>query len=89
MLQKQDKMQRIKKGIGTGDRWDMVRLENGIIGYISQNYVEELPDVEIEKISNVYIDATVDLGDIDIANNDRSAPYVLTIQGDMGDITVG
>ena len=50
MLQKQDKMQRIKKGIGTGDRWDMVRLENGIIGYISQNYVEELPDVEIEKI---------------------------------------
>ena len=43
-------MQRIKKGIGTGDRWDMVKLENGIIGYISQNYVEELPDVEIEKI---------------------------------------
>ena len=50
MVQKQDKMQRIKKGIGTGDRWDMVKLENGIIGYISQNYVEELPDVEIEKI---------------------------------------
>ena len=43
-------MQRIKKGVGTGDRWDMVRLENGIIGYISQNYVEEIPDVEIEKI---------------------------------------
>lgn len=50
MVQKEDRMQRIKKGIGTGDRWDMVRLENGIIGYISQNYVEELPDVEIEKI---------------------------------------
>ena len=50
MVQKQDRMQRIKKGIGTGDRWDMVRVENGIIGYISQNYVEELPDVEIEKI---------------------------------------
>ena len=43
-------MQRIKKGVGTGDRWDMVRLENGIIGHISQNYVEEIPDVEIEKI---------------------------------------
>ena len=43
-------MQRIKKGVGTGDRWDMVRLENGIIGYISQNYVEEIPDVKIEKI---------------------------------------
>lgn len=43
-------MQRIKKGVGTGDRWDMVRLKNGIIGYISQNYVEEIPDVQIEKI---------------------------------------
>ena len=50
MVQNADKMQRIKKGVGTGDRWDMVRLENGIIGYISQNYVEEIPDVEIEKI---------------------------------------
>ena len=43
-------MTRIKKGIGTGDRWDMVRLQNGIIGYISQNYVEEAPPVQIEKI---------------------------------------
>ena len=50
MVQNGDKMQRIKKGVGTGDRWDMVRLKNGIIGYISQNYVEEIPDVEIEKI---------------------------------------
>lgn len=51
-------MQRIKKGVGTGDRWDMVRLENGIIGYISQNYVEEIPDVEIEKIEVNLKDST-------------------------------
>ncbi len=51
-------MQRIKKGVGTGDRWDMVRLENGIIGYISQNYVEEIPDVEIEKIEVSLKDST-------------------------------
>lgn len=51
-------MQSIKKGIGTGDRWDMVRLENGIIGYISQNYVEEIPDVEIEKIEVSLKDST-------------------------------
>ena len=65
-----------------------VLLKNISIDYDSKIIVN-LGDVEIEKISNVYIDATVDLGDIDIANNDRSAPYVLTIQGDMGDITVG
>lgn len=65
-----------------------VLLKNISLDYDSKIIVN-LGDVEIEKISNVYIDATVDLGDIDIANNDRSAPYVLTIQGDMGDITVG
>ena len=50
MVQNGNQMTRIKKGIGTGDRWDMVRLQNGIIGYISQNYVEEAPPVQIEKI---------------------------------------
>ena len=44
-----DKMTRIKKGISNGERWDMVKLENGIIGYIYQNYVkeiEDMPDIE-------------------------------------------
>ena len=50
MVQNGNQMTRIKKGIGTGDRWDMVKLQNGIIGYISQNYVTEVPPVQIEKI---------------------------------------
>ncbi len=50
MVQNGNQMTRIKKGIGTGDRWDMVILSNGIIGYISQNYVTEVSPVEIEKI---------------------------------------
>ena len=50
MLQEGKQMTRIKKGIGTGNRWDMVRLSNGIIGYISQNYVTEVPPVQIENI---------------------------------------
>lgn len=50
MVQNGNQMTRIKKGIGTGDRWDMVKLSNGIIGYISQNYVTEVPPVQIEKI---------------------------------------
>ena len=50
MVQEGNQMTRIKKGIGTGDRWDMVRLSNGIIGYISQNYVTEVPPVQIENI---------------------------------------
>lgn len=57
-VNKQDKMTRIKKGIGSGERWDKVILENGIIGYIYQTYVEEFPSVQIENIS-ISIDNTI------------------------------
>lgn len=46
----QDKMTRIKKGKQSGDKWDKVTLENGIVGYIYQTYVTEVPPVKIEKI---------------------------------------
>ena len=42
-LNKQDKMTRIQKGINSGERWDKVRLENGMIGYIFSTYVTEIP----------------------------------------------
>lgn len=56
-INKQDKMTRILKGISSGERWDKVRLENGIVGYIFSSYVTELPPVQIEKI-DVSIDTT-------------------------------
>ena len=43
-------MQRIGKGIQNGERWDKILLENGIVGYIYQAYVKEIPHVQIEKI---------------------------------------
>ena len=46
-----DKMTRIQKGIGQGERWDRVILENGIIGYIYQTYVTEVKDIPIESIN--------------------------------------
>ena len=46
-----DKMTRIGKGIQHGEKWDKVKLENGIIGYIFQNYVTETaPIMPIEQI---------------------------------------
>ena len=48
----------------------------------------DLGDVSIEKISNVFIDATVDLGEIDIKNNDRQSNITLTIENNCGDIEV-
>lgn len=57
-VNKQDKMTRIAKGKQSGERWDKVILENGIIGYIFQTYVTEMPTVQIERI-DVNIDNTI------------------------------
>lgn len=60
----QDKMTRIQKGRQSGERWDKVILENGIIGYIYQSYLTEVPAIEIEKI-DIFIDnSTIQKGDI-------------------------
>ena len=52
-----DKMTRIAKGKQAGERWDRVVLENGIVGYIYQTYITEVPPVQIGKI-DVNIDNT-------------------------------
>ncbi len=49
-INKNDKMTRMAKGNQYGERWDMVILENGIVGYIYQTYVTEVPLVQIERI---------------------------------------
>ena len=43
-------MTRIAKGIQKGELWDRVKLSNGLVGYVFQNYLEKVPDVQIEKI---------------------------------------
>ena len=49
-VSKNEIMTRIAKGKQSGELWDRVILENGIVGYVFQNYVEELPEIEVEKI---------------------------------------
>ena len=50
-----DTMTRIEKGIQNGELWDRVVLENGIVGYAFQNYLKELPEVQVSQI-NLNID---------------------------------
>ena len=57
-VSKDEKVTRIGKGKQTGDKWDKVILENGILGYIYQTYVTETPPVQIEQIK-VSIDNNV------------------------------
>lgn len=63
-LNQQDKMTRIKKGRQAGERWDKVRLENGIIGYIFATYTAEMPAVQIEKIDLSLENTTLQKGEI-------------------------
>ena len=50
-------MTRIAKGKQKGELWDKVKLPNGIVGYVFQSYLKEVPETQIEKI-NVKIDKT-------------------------------
>lgn len=43
-------MTRIQKGRQAGELWDRVILPNGIVGYVFQNYLKEVPTVQIEQI---------------------------------------
>lgn len=54
-----EKMTRIKKGKQSNDKWDKVILENGIIGYISSNYVDIYKQPEIEKIEINFTDKVI------------------------------
>ena len=50
-------MTRIAKGKQKGELWDKVKLPNGIVSYVFQSYLKEVPEKQIEKI-NVKIDKT-------------------------------
>ena len=49
-VSKNEVMTRIAKGKQSGELWDRVTLENGIVGYVFQNYIEEVPEIEVEEI---------------------------------------
>ena len=69
----QDKMTRIQKGKQTGDRWDRVILENGIVGYIFQTYVTEMPDIQIESIELDIENTTLSKGETKQLRSNYSA----------------
>ena len=56
-------MTRIAKGVQKGELWDRVKLENGIIGYVFQSYLKEVPEVQIEKINLSVSNTTIKKGD--------------------------
>ena len=57
-------MTRIAKGKQKGELWDRVKLENGLVGYVFQTYVEEVPDIQVQKIELSLDRTTINKGEI-------------------------
>ena len=49
----------------------------------------DLGDVEIKETNDIYIDAKVDLGHVEINNNNRNSDITLKIDSDCGNVKVG
>lgn len=62
-VQSGTQMTRIAKGKQKGELWDRVILQNGMVGYVFQNYLEEVPDVEVEKIELSLEKTTINKGE--------------------------
>ena len=56
-------MTRIAKGKQKGELWDRVKLSNGIVGYVFQTYVKEVPDIEVERIEVSLDKTTINKGE--------------------------
>ena len=89
-------MTRIAKGKQKGELWDRVILQNGLVGYVFRTYLEEVPDVEVEKIELSLDKTTINKGEkiklnVNITPNDAvdksltyssDNPNVATISSD-------
>ncbi len=58
-INKNNIVTRIKRGIQNGERWDKILLDNGMVGYVFQSYLVEVPKAEIQKISLSIDNATI------------------------------
>ena len=56
-------MTRIAKGKQSSELWDRVKLSNGMIGYAFQNYIEEVPNKQIEQIKVSIDNSTINKGE--------------------------
>lgn len=57
---------RIKKGVQNGERWDKIELENGMVGYVFQSYLKEIPKPTITDIKLSIDNATIQKGSTNV-----------------------
>lgn len=61
-ITRNDTVTRIKRGVQAGERWDKIKLENGIVGYVFQSYLEEVPEISVTSIKLSIDNTTINKG---------------------------
>ena len=67
-----DKLTRLSKGIHAGERWDKVKLKNGIIGYVYQSYLEEVKESEETEDLDIAFDSSLVVNGLEISGLDHT-----------------
>ena len=67
-----DKLTRLSKGIQAGERWDKVKLKNGIIGYVYQSYLEEVKESEETEDLDIAFDSSLVVNGLEISGLDHT-----------------
>lgn len=49
-LSSKEEVTRIAKGQQSGELWDRVILQNGIVGYVFQSYLQKVPEIQVSSI---------------------------------------
>lgn len=65
---------RIKRGVQSGERWDKIELENGMVGYVFQSYLKEIPDIPISGIKLSIDNNVINKGSINNINIEITPP---------------
>lgn len=55
----------------------------------NSNIRVDMGNITVEETNDIYIDAHVDLGDLNIRQNNRNAPITLTVKCNCGNISIG
>ncbi len=61
---------RIKRGVQNGERWDKIELDNGMVGYVFQSYLKEVPKPTITNIKLSIDNTTIQKGSTNVIKID-------------------
>lgn len=80
-------IEKINNYLDLSNEYGNVKIKQSVLD--KDSFIDvEYGDIKIYSISDVYIDAKTDLGDVKIKNNNKQSDIILKIRSDCGDIKI-